>query len=93
MKLMGDLRSTDLKHLKIEPIEVRRTHPNTASADIREMRVSLPRVRFGETKEVDAAAARTVHQSTERPRLEPGARNKRGRPSKHSNRTGQTKSG
>ena len=42
----NDPRSRDLKHLRIEPVEVSRTHLTSATAAIREMRVSLPRVKF-----------------------------------------------
>jgi hypothetical protein len=87
---MSDTRSRDLKHLKIDPVEFSRVRINTAGADMREVRVTLSRVKFGEVR-VDAVAAKTAPSSTERPRLKPGADPQRNSVSKRPHRTSKSK--
>jgi hypothetical protein len=89
MKSIDDPRSTELKHLRIEPVEVSRVRLNSASADMREVRVSLSRVKFGETGG-HATKGLTTRPIPKPPRLKPGADPQKSR-LRNSNRTGKTK--
>ena len=84
-----DTRSLYRKHLGIELVEVSRRRLNGAGADMGEVRGSLSRVKFGETK---SAPEKSAQPDIESPDLKPRAHPQRGK-LRNSNRTGKTEWG